>query len=127
MKDLTTGSVTRHLMHMSAFLAMSMVVQTLYLLGGTSGEGGNRGGRCGGQHHDDCAGAYPNAGRGHNYIDRTGGWKKRSGARRVGVQSVFRHVDRDCVRSRDCRIPGAERAAQYRACSLADFWNRPVA
>src|SRR6516165_5538582 len=32
MKDLTQGSVTRHLVHMSAFLAMSMVVQTLYLL-----------------------------------------------------------------------------------------------
>src|SRR5213083_1172450 len=32
MKDLTTGSVTRHLLHMSAFLAASMVVQTLYLL-----------------------------------------------------------------------------------------------
>ena len=32
MKDLTTGSVTRHLVHMSAFLAMSMAVQTLYLL-----------------------------------------------------------------------------------------------
>jgi putative MATE family efflux protein len=32
MKDLTTGSVTRHLLHMSAFLGMSMVVQTLYLL-----------------------------------------------------------------------------------------------
>src|SRR6478735_8238855 len=32
MKDMTTGSVTRHLVHMSAFLAMSMAVQTLYLL-----------------------------------------------------------------------------------------------
>jgi putative MATE family efflux protein len=32
MKDLTTGSVSRHLVHMSAFLAMSMAVQTLYLL-----------------------------------------------------------------------------------------------
>src|SRR5437762_4180823 len=32
MKDLTQGSVTRHLLNMSAFLAMSMVVQTLYLL-----------------------------------------------------------------------------------------------
>src|SRR3989440_4235380 len=32
MKDLTTGSVTSHLLHISAFLAMSMVVQTLYLL-----------------------------------------------------------------------------------------------
>jgi len=32
MKDMTTGSVTRHLLHMSAFLAVSMVVQTLYLL-----------------------------------------------------------------------------------------------
>jgi hypothetical protein len=32
MKDFTQGSVTRHLLHMSAFLAVSMVVQTLYLL-----------------------------------------------------------------------------------------------
>src|SRR5213595_1426092 len=32
MKDLTTGQKRRHLLHMSAFLAMSMVVQTLYLL-----------------------------------------------------------------------------------------------
>jgi putative MATE family efflux protein len=32
MKDLTQGSVTRHLLHMTAFLAISMVVQTLYLL-----------------------------------------------------------------------------------------------
>ena len=32
MKDLTQGSVVRHLLHMSAFLAASMVVQTLYLL-----------------------------------------------------------------------------------------------
>src|ERR1700757_4996733 len=32
MKDLTQGSVTRHLLHMSAFLAASMLVQTLYLL-----------------------------------------------------------------------------------------------
>src|SRR5437763_11939269 len=32
MKDLTQGSVTRHLLHMSAFLAARMVVQTCYLL-----------------------------------------------------------------------------------------------
>src|SRR5947199_865212 len=32
MKDLTTGSVTRHLLRLTAFLAISMVVQTLYLL-----------------------------------------------------------------------------------------------
>lgn len=32
MKDLTQGSVMRHLLHMSAFMAMSMIVQTLYLL-----------------------------------------------------------------------------------------------
>jgi MATE family, multidrug efflux pump len=31
-KDLTQGSVTKHLLHMSAFLAASMLVQTLYLL-----------------------------------------------------------------------------------------------
>src|SRR5213082_1464076 len=32
MKDLTQGSVVKHLLHMSAFLAVSMLVQTLYLL-----------------------------------------------------------------------------------------------
>src|SRR6266700_575689 len=32
MKDFTQGSVTKHLLHMSAFLAASMLVQTLYLL-----------------------------------------------------------------------------------------------
>src|SRR5437764_2392093 len=32
MKDLTEGSVTKHLLHMSAFMAVSMAVQTLYLL-----------------------------------------------------------------------------------------------
>jgi Na+-driven multidrug efflux pump len=32
MKDPTTGSVTKHLLHMSAFLEASMLVQTLYLL-----------------------------------------------------------------------------------------------
>src|SRR5436309_14021362 len=32
MKDLTQGSVVKHLLHMSAFLAATMVVQTLYLL-----------------------------------------------------------------------------------------------
>jgi len=32
MKDLTQGSVMRHLVHMAAFLAVSMVMQTLYLL-----------------------------------------------------------------------------------------------
>jgi len=32
MKDLTQGSVTKHLLHMSSFMAVSMLVQTLYLL-----------------------------------------------------------------------------------------------
>jgi putative MATE family efflux protein len=32
MKDLTQGSVTKHLLHMSAFMAVSMVVQTFYLV-----------------------------------------------------------------------------------------------
>ncbi|MDX1978987.1 MAG: MATE family efflux transporter [Bryobacteraceae bacterium] len=32
MKDLTQGSITGHLLHLSAFLAVSMVFQTLYLL-----------------------------------------------------------------------------------------------
>src|SRR5437763_7744243 len=32
MQDLTQGSVIRHLLHMASFLAVSMGVQTLYLL-----------------------------------------------------------------------------------------------
>jgi putative MATE family efflux protein len=32
MKDMTEGSVTRHLLHMASFMAVSMMVQTLYLL-----------------------------------------------------------------------------------------------
>ena len=32
MKDLTQGSVTRHLLELSAFFAVSMVFQTLYYL-----------------------------------------------------------------------------------------------
>ena len=32
MNDLTQGSVTKHLLHMSGFMAVSMVAQTLYLL-----------------------------------------------------------------------------------------------
>src|SRR5207253_8933205 len=32
MKDMTQGSVTRHLLEMSAFIAVSMLIQTLYLL-----------------------------------------------------------------------------------------------
>src|SRR5881628_4150412 len=32
MKDLTQGSVTKHLLQMAAFLAVSMLAQTLYLL-----------------------------------------------------------------------------------------------
>jgi MATE family, multidrug efflux pump len=32
MKDMTQGSVTRHLLHMASFMAVSMLVQTLYLL-----------------------------------------------------------------------------------------------
>src|SRR5688500_13741345 len=32
MKDMTQGSVTRHLLHMASFMAVSMVAQTLYLL-----------------------------------------------------------------------------------------------
>ena len=32
MKDMTEGSVTRHLLHMASFMAVSMVVQTLYVL-----------------------------------------------------------------------------------------------
>jgi len=32
MKDLTQGSVTRHLLNMAAFMAISMLIQTLYLL-----------------------------------------------------------------------------------------------
>ena len=32
MKDLTQGSVIKHLLNMAAFMAVSMLMQTLYLL-----------------------------------------------------------------------------------------------
>ena len=32
MRDLTKGSITRHLLGMAAFLAMGLIVQTLYFL-----------------------------------------------------------------------------------------------
>src|SRR3954451_11146726 len=32
MKDMTQGSVVRHLLHMASFMIVSMLVQTLYLL-----------------------------------------------------------------------------------------------
>ena len=32
MKDLTQGSINGHLLHMAAFLAAGMIVQTLYLI-----------------------------------------------------------------------------------------------
>ena len=32
MKDMTEGSVTSHLLQMSAFIGVSMLIQTLYLL-----------------------------------------------------------------------------------------------
>ena len=32
MKDMTQGSVTRHLLEMSAFIAVSMLIQTLWVI-----------------------------------------------------------------------------------------------
>src|SRR3954451_696406 len=32
MKDMTQGPVTKHLLHMASFMAVSMLIQTLYLL-----------------------------------------------------------------------------------------------
>ncbi len=48
MKDLTQGSVVKHLIQMAAFLAVSMVMQTLYLLADLFWVGrlGQRGDRC---------------------------------------------------------------------------------
>ena len=65
------------------------------LLGRTPRKRSDRCGRRCGQHHDDCAGAHPNAGCGNNHADLASRWQKRSATRRAGLQSVVRHVDRD--------------------------------
>src|SRR5207247_8398741 len=77
------------------------------LLGWTPREGSDRGRWRGGKHHDDCASADPDAWRWNNHIDRPRRGKKGSTTRRAGVQSIFRHVDLDCVWPRCCRIPSA--------------------
>ena len=111
MKDLTQGSVTRHLVHMSAFLAMSMVVQTLYLLADLYWVGHL------GKEAIAAVGVAGNitmivlaltqmlgVGTTTLIAQATG---RKDQARRAGVQSVFRYVDRDCIRPRYCRIPFA--------------------
>jgi Na+-driven multidrug efflux pump len=110
MKDLTQGSVTRHLVHMSAFLAMSMAVQTLYLLADLYWVGHL------GKEAIAAVGVAGNItmivlaltqmlGVGTTtLIAQAAGRKDQA---RAGVQSVFHHVDRNCVRPRYCRIPSA--------------------
>jgi Na+-driven multidrug efflux pump len=110
MKDLTTGSVTRHLVHMSAFLAISMAVQTLYLLADLYWVGHL------GKEAIAAVGVAGNItmivlaltqmlGVGTTtLIAQAAGRKDQV---RAGVQSIFRHVDRDCVRPRYCRISSA--------------------
>src|SRR6266550_2755027 len=97
MKDLTQGSVTKHLLQMTAFLAISMLVQTLYLLadlywGGASRQGSDRGGWCGRQFHDDSVGADANARCWHNHAHLASGRTKRSTSSRARLQPILRHV-----------------------------------
>jgi len=141
MKDLTQGSVTRHLVHMSAFLAMSMAVQTLYLLADLYWVGHL------GKEAIAAVGVAGNItmivlaltqmlGVGTTtLIAQAAGRKDQVRAELVSSRIVTAVPPRGsglgpaCHRDYQagCRIPGAERAAQHRACSLADFWNRPVA
>ncbi len=63
MKDLTQGSVIRHILHMAAFLAMSMLgADALFargpLLGWAARKRGNRRGRCNGKSDDGGHGVY---------------------------------------------------------------------
>jgi len=188
MKDLTTGSVTRHLVHMSAFLAMSMAVQTLYLLADLYWVGHL------GKEAIAAVGVAGNItmivlaltqmlGVGTTtLIAQAAGRKDQARAELVFNQSFVMSIviafalgivgfllrpaycdwlgadattatlakayllwflpgvvtavppcgsGLGTARHRDhqagCRIPGAERLAQHRACSLADFWNWTVA
>src|SRR5437773_8700588 len=95
MKDLTQGSVVKHLLHMSAFYGREHGgADPLFigrsLLGGTPRKGSDWGGRRGRQPDDDCARAHPNARRGNNDVDLASRRKEGPAASRGGVQSVFR-------------------------------------
>src|SRR5512133_396181 len=97
MKDLTQGSVTKHLLQMTAFLAISMLVQTLYLLadlywGGTSRQGSDRGGWCCRQFYDDSAGLDANARCRHNDTHLASGRTEGSTSSRARLQPILRHV-----------------------------------
>ena len=112
MKDLTQGSVTKHLLHMSAFLAASMLVQTLYLLADLYWVGHL------GKEAIAAVGVAGNLtmivlaltqmlGVGTTTLMSQRGRTKGPVARRSGVQSIFRYVDRDRVRPGCCRLHSA--------------------
>jgi Na+-driven multidrug efflux pump len=106
MKDLTQGSVTKHLLHMSAFLAASMLVQTLYLLADLYWVGHL------GKEAIAAVGVAGNLtmivlaltqmlGVGTTTL------MSQAAGRRSGVQSTFHYVDRDRVRAGYCRLHSA--------------------
>jgi Na+-driven multidrug efflux pump len=110
MKDFTQGSVTRHLLHMSAFLAVSMVVQTLYLLADLYWVGRL------GREAIAAVGVAGNItmivlaltqmlGVGTTTLISQAAGRKGPTASRAGVQSVFCHVNLDCARPWRCRVP----------------------
>jgi len=112
MKDLTQGSVTRHLLHMSAFLAVSMVAQTLYLLAdlywvGHLGKEAIAAVGVAGNMTMIVLALTQMLGVGTTTLIIASGRTKGSAARRSGVQSVFRDVDRDRVRAGCCRLHSA--------------------
>ena len=114
MKDLTQGSVTRHLLHMSAFLAVSMVVQTFYLLAdlywvGRLGKEAIAAVGVAGNITMIVLALTQMLGVGTTtFISQAAGRKDhpQHGAR---FQSVFCHVDRDRACSRRCGIYSASR------------------
>ena len=109
MKDLTQGSVTKHLLHMSAFLAASMLVQTLYLLADLYWVGHL------GKEAIAAVGVAGNLtmivlaltqmlGVGTTTLMSQAAGRKDQPACRSGVQSIFRYVDRDRIRTGCCRL-----------------------
>ena len=112
MKDLTTGSVTKHLLHMSAFLAASMLVQTLYLLAdlywvGHLGKEAIAAVGLAGNLTMIVLALTQMLGVGTTTLMSQAARTKRSAPRANCVQSIFCNVDRDRVGPGYCRLHSA--------------------
>ena len=118
MKDLTEGSVTSHLLHMSAFMAVSMAVQTLYLLAdlywvGRLGKEAIAAVGVAGNLTMIVLALTQMLGVGTTTLISHAAGQKRSGAGRASVQPIFPDVDPDSSRPGRARIFANERVLRF--------------